>query len=85
MTDLQSELNDLKRRVDRAEVRLSQLEGQFEFISGQLRDIQLFLVAKFGEIDTRFGGVERRLGSIEGTLEKLPQQVAVIVTEALRK
>jgi hypothetical protein len=40
--DLEKELRNLKRRVDFAETRLSQLERQFGFISGQLRDIQLY-------------------------------------------
>ena len=39
------ELKDLKRRVDFAETRLSQLEGPFGFISSQLRDIHLYMHA----------------------------------------
>lgn len=78
MADLQGEVSELKRRLDRAETRLSQLEGKFEFISIQLRDIQIYMHGQFEQIDARFDKVEH-------TLERMPQLVAETVTEILRR
>jgi len=49
------EVNDLKRRVDLAETRL--LEGLFGFISGQLRDIQLYMHNRFDDIGRKIDGL----------------------------
>ena len=62
--DLEKEVKDLKRRVDLAETRLSQLEGQFGFISGQLRDIQLYMHTRFDDIDQKIDGLRAELPNI---------------------
>ena len=81
--DLEKEFKDLKRRVDLAETRLSQLfEGQFGFISGQLRDIQLYMHARFDDIDRKFDGVA---GKIDGLRNDLPQIVANAVVDVMRE
>ena len=64
------EIRDLKRRVELAETRLSQVEGRFEFISGQLRDMQLYQHAKFSEIDGRLDKIDGRFDKIDGRLDK---------------
>ncbi len=74
-TDLEKELRDLKRRVDLAETRLSQLEGRFEFVSGQLRDIQLYMHARFDDLDAKIDGLRR----------DLPEIVAAAVSSVLRE
>ena len=79
--DLEKELEDLKRRVDFAVTRLSQLEGPFSFISGQLRDIQLFLHARF-DLDGKFDGVA---GKVDDLRNELPQIVASAVTDVMRQ
>jgi hypothetical protein len=76
--DLEKELRDLKRRVDFAETRLSQLEGQIGFISGQLRDIQLYIHARFDDLDGKFDGVA---GKVDDLRNDLPQIVASAVTD----
>jgi tetrahydromethanopterin S-methyltransferase subunit G len=68
--ELAREVRSLKHRLDLAETRPSQIEGRFEFVSGQLRDIQLYQHSKFAEIDNRLDGVEGRLERVEGRLEK---------------
>ena len=73
--DLEKEFRDLKRRVDLAETRLSQLEGKFEFISGQLRDIQLFMHACFDDINQRFERMDQRFETFEHRLERLESKV----------
>ena len=81
--DPTNEIRDIKRRLDLAETRLSQHAGQFEFISGQLRDIQLYMHARFGDIEKRFGDIEKRfdstdhrLDSLEGKVDALPRVIA---------
>ena len=78
--DLEKELRDLKRRVDFAETRLSQLEGQFGFISGQLRDIQLYMHARFDD-HRKFDGVA---GKVDDLRNDLPQIFASAVTNVMR-
>jgi hypothetical protein len=80
--DLEKELRDLKRRVDLAETPLSPLEGRFEFFSGQLRDIQLYMHARFDEIDSRFDATD---GKIDSLRSDLPDLVATAVGSVLRK
>ncbi len=90
---LDKEVKDLKRRMDLAETRLSQGDGRFEFVSGQLRDLQLFQQAKFAEVDTRLDRIEGRLDGIDtrldridtrleridATLEALPRAIAEMI------
>jgi hypothetical protein len=52
-----------------AETRLSQLEGRFEFVSGQLRDIQLYMHSRFDEIDARFDAVDARFDAIDARFD----------------
>ena len=52
--DTDKEIRDIKRRLDLAETRLAQGDGRFEFITGQLRDIQLDMHARFGDMDDQF-------------------------------
>ena len=65
--DLEKEVKDLKRRVDLAETRLSQLEGQFGFISGQLRDIQLYMHTRFDDMDRKIDDLRTELPNIIAT------------------
>ena len=76
---LVKEIQDLKRRVDLAETRLSQVEGRFEFISGQLRDMQLYQHAKFSQIDARFDTIETRLDSLTAEVRALPRVIAELI------
>ena len=68
---LQRDVSDLRRRMELAETKLSQQAGQFEFISGQLRDVQLYIHAKFGEVDARFDKLEDRFDRLEVRFDKL--------------
>ncbi len=73
--DLEKEVKDLSR-VDLAETRLSQLEGQFGFISGQLRDIQLYMHTRFDDIDRKIDGLRTELPNIAASA------VAVVMRES---
>jgi tetrahydromethanopterin S-methyltransferase subunit G len=88
-TEVEKELRDLKRRVDLAETRLSQLEGRFEFVSGQLRDIQLYMHARFDDVETRFDEVNARFdkvdAKVDGLRSDMPDIVATAVSAVLRE
>jgi chaperonin cofactor prefoldin len=71
--DFAKELSELKRRVELAETRLAQIDGRFGFISEQLRDVQLYLHAKFGSLDSR-------LDTIEQKVDALPRAIAEMLT-----
>ena len=68
---LQTDVRDLKRRLELTETRVTQLEGRFEFVSGQLRDIQLYMHAKFGDVETRLDRIDVRLDRIDVRLDRL--------------
>jgi tetrahydromethanopterin S-methyltransferase subunit G len=88
-TDLEKELRDLKRRVDLAETRLSQLEGRFEFVSGQLRDIQLYMHSRFDDVDAKIDGVDAKVdgvdAKVDGLRRDMPEIVAGAVSAVLRE
>jgi chaperonin cofactor prefoldin len=67
---LQTEVRDLKRRLELTETRVTQLDGRFEFVSG-LRDIQLYMHAKFGDMETKFGDAEKRFDRMEMRLDRI--------------
>lgn len=69
--DVDKEIRDLKRRLDLAETRLSQMDGRFEFISGQLRDIPLYMHARFADIDGRLDKMDGGLDKVDGRLDKM--------------
>lgn len=71
VAELEREVRDLKRRIDLAETRLAQGDGRFEFITGQLRDVQLYLHSKFGDIDGRLDKIDGRLDKIDGRLDRM--------------
>ena len=75
------EIRDLKRRVELAETRLSQVEGRFEFISGQLRDMQLCQHAKFSEIDGRFDKIDGRFDELTTEVRALPRVIAEMIAK----
>jgi chaperonin cofactor prefoldin len=77
---LQTEVRDLKRRLELTETRVTQLEGRFEFVSGQLRDIQLYMHAKFGDIDARFDRVDARFDKVEARLDRVDARLDRIET-----
>lgn len=91
--DAEREIRELKRRLDLAETRPSQLEGRFEFVSGQLRDIRLYMHARFGDIEGRLEGIERRQEAhdkrfdahdrrfdvLEAKIDAIPRAVAELI------
>jgi hypothetical protein len=88
--DLEKELKDLKRRVDLAETPLPRLEGRFEFIPGQLGDMQLYMHNRFEEIDARFDAVDvkfdavdARFDVVEGKIDALRNDLPDIVASGV--
>jgi hypothetical protein len=67
---------------------LSHLEGRFESICGQLRDIQLYMHAKFDELDKRFDRMDAKLtdhdrcfNTLKRKVDALPRATAELSTE----
>ena len=78
---LQTEVRDLKRRLELTETRVTQMEGRFEFVSGQLRDIQLYVHAKFGDIEGRFDVIERKVDTLSEKVDALPRVLAEMLAK----
>ena len=72
---LTKEVADLKRRLEIAETKLSQQAGQFEFITGQLRDVQLYMHARFDDADKRFDDADKRFDGIDRQLAALKSEM----------
>jgi predicted nucleic acid-binding Zn-ribbon protein len=68
---LTKEVADLKRRLDLAETKLAQHTGQFEYISGQLRDVQLYIHARFDDVDRKLAEHDGRFDKLESHFHKL--------------
>jgi phage shock protein A len=66
---LQTEVRDLKRRLDLTETRVTQMEGRFEFVAGQLRDIQLYMHAKFSDMEARFDRMDARFDRMDARFD----------------
>lgn len=79
------EVTDLRRRMELAETKLSQQTGQFEFISGRLRNVQLYVHAKFGDVGARLDKLEskmdRKFAGVEAKFDALPR----VITEMIAK
>lgn len=81
LDELTKEVGELRRRLQMAETKLSQQSGQFEFISGQLRDVQLYMHARFEDVDKRFDGIDKRLDRIEADVSTMKSDMALIKSE----
>ena len=95
VAELQVEIRELKRRVDLAETQIAQLNGQFEFISSQLRDVQRYMHVKFADvdkklaehdrrfdaIDRRFDRLEVRMDGVEAKIDALPRVIAELIAK----
>lgn len=66
--ELTKEFGVLKRRLEIAETKLSQQAGAFEFITGQLRDVQLYMHARFDDMDKRFTRIDVRFDRLDADL-----------------
>lgn len=90
---LTRDVADLKRRVDLAETKLSQQTGQFEFITRQQRDVQLYMHGRFADVDQRLDtleskvdglgakvdGLGARFDGFESKVDALPRVIAEII------
>jgi chromosome segregation ATPase len=79
--ELTKEFVALKRRLEMAETKLSQQAGAFEFITGQLRDVQLYVHARFDDMDARFNRIDVRLDRIETDIGTMQTDVSTMKTD----
>lgn len=90
--DVDAEIRDLKRRV-------GELEGSFQFISGQTREVHIALLAfqeqtkqnfdrvygQLDRVDGRLDRVDGRLDRIDTELRQLRDDMPSIVGDAVRE
>ena len=79
--DLAERISTLEAKLAKLDERVITLEGQFDFISRQLRDLQLFMHAKFEQVDRRLDGIDGRLDRIEVTLKEMPRAIIEAIRE----
>ena len=85
---LTREVAELRRRMDAAEVRLSEVAGQFEFISGQLREVQRFNLARFDTIDDRLNKLDAKVDTLDAKVDALDAKVDAlprVIAEMIQK
>ena len=82
MPTVEERLTVLERDNVEIKRRLATNEGQFEFVVGQLRDMQTYMHAKFEEIDGRFDRLE---AEVAGLRRDLPGIVASSLRDVLRE
>lgn len=75
LEELGKELIELRRRLELAETKLSQQAGQFEFITGQLRDVQLYMHARFADMDEQFAKAGARIDRLDSKIDRLDVKV----------
>ena len=79
--DLAECISTLEAKLAKLDERVITLEGQFDFISRKLRDLQLFMHAKFEQVDRRLDGIDGRLDRIEVTLKEMPRAIIEAIRE----
>ena len=79
--DLAERIAVLESRLAKLDERVITLEGQFDFISRQLRDLQMFVHTKFEQVDRRLDTIDGRLDRIEVTLKEMPRAIIEAIRE----
>ncbi len=78
---------DLEKRVTRLEQEFAELKGSFQWIAGQLADVQKFMHAHFEKVDERFDRVDKRFDGVEADVRELKADVREVKADVrgLRK
>ena len=79
--ELAKEVGELRRRLNIAETKLSQQAGQFEFITGQLRDVQLYMHARFDDMDKQFVDLRTDMAEVKSDVSQLTTDVSHLKTD----
>ena len=79
--DLAERIAMLETKLAKLDERVISLEGQFDFISRQLRDLQMFVHTKFEQVDRRLDTIDGRLDRIEVTLKEMPRAIIEAIRE----
>ena len=66
--DVEAEIRDLKRRV-------GELEGSFQFLTHQVRDVHLSVLSFQEETVRRFDGLDGRVDRVDGRFDRMQQKV----------
>ena len=86
--ELADRIATLEAKLAKLDERVITLEGQFDFISRQLRDLQLFVHTKFEQVDRRLDAIDGRLDGIDGRLDRIEvtlKEMPRAIIEAIRE
>ena len=86
--DLAERIVALETKLAKLDERVITLEGQFDFISRQLRDLQMYVHAKFEQVDRRFDEMDARMDRMDGRLDRIEvtlKEMPRAIIEAIRE
>ena len=66
---IEERLAALERDNTETKRRLDELDGSFQFVVGQLRNIQTYMHTRFDAIDARFDAVDARFDRLDERLD----------------
>jgi chromosome segregation ATPase len=88
MATIEERLAALERDNVENKRKLGELDGSFQFVTGQLKNIQTYMHNEFAavharleKIDGRLDGVDAKLNKIDANLEALPRALAELMRE----
>ena len=81
MSTIEERLTLLEREHTEIKERVATLDGSFQFVSGQLRNLQTYMHDRFDKVDARFDKVDARLDRIEADVRELKSDVRDIKSE----
>lgn len=71
MASIEERLAALERDNAETKRRLGELDGSFQFITGQLKSIQAYMHDRFDAIDARFDRLEAKVDTLPVALAKV--------------
>ena len=81
LQELTEQVAKLSSRLAVAESKIATQAGTFEFITGQLRDVQLCIHARFDDMDKRFSAMDQRFNRIDGDIATLKADVSTLKSD----
>ena len=81
MSTIEERLTLLEREHTEIKERVATLDGSFQFISGQLRNLQTYVHDRFDKVDARFDKMDARFDKMDSRFDKIEADVRDIKAE----
>jgi chromosome segregation ATPase len=81
LQELTDQVAKLSSRLAVAESKIATQAGTFEFITGQLRGVQLYMHARFDDMDKRFNRVDGDIATLKSDVGTLKSDVATLKSD----